>query len=149
MDDFSIPNRSNLYGLGEAPANYIRGRKRPLSSMSPTIVTDHKGKVKSVWSAAGGSKIPTALAFALVRQLWLGENIKEVVDAARIHHQLHPMEIQYEYGVLNDVVKGLRKKGHTAKRYRDRGSVICAMYKNDTGVYANADYRKRGDVIGL
>lgn len=149
MNDFSTPRHENLYGLRESPANYIQGHKRSLSSMSPTIVTDKKGNVKLAISAAGGSKIPTAIATALIRTLWMNQDIKETVDEARIHHQLSPMEVQYEYGILDQIVERLEKLGHKTKRYRERGSVICAISKNETGVYGNADFRKRGEVIGL
>ena len=83
-----------------------------------------------------------------MRYLWFGEDIKQAVDAPRIHHQLVPNEIQYEYGVLEPVLDGLEQIGHNTTRYKDRGSVICGTSKNATGIYANADYRKGGEVVG-
>lgn len=148
MNDFSTPG--NIYGFEEAPANYIVGHKRPLSSMSPTIVVDKESRnVSLVISAAGGSKIPSAISAAIARVQWLDEDIKQAVDVARVHHQLTPNEIQYEYGILDEVIQGLEAKGHKTSRYRERGSVLCAIYKNSTGVFANADYRKRGEVEGV
>lgn len=84
-----------------------------------------------------------------MRILWMNQDIKEAVDAPRIHHQLIPMAVQYEFGVLDQVVRGLEAKGHKTYRYRERGSVICAVFKNSTGIYANADFRKEGDVVGF
>ena len=62
MDDFSTPGESNLYGFPPSPANYIRAGKRPLSSMSPSIITDKNDKVKMVIGASGGSRIISGVA---------------------------------------------------------------------------------------
>lgn len=62
MDDFSTPGQTNAFGYPPSPANYIVPGKRPLSSMSPSIVTDRNGDVKIVTGAAGGSRIISATA---------------------------------------------------------------------------------------
>ena len=62
MDDFSTPGKSNLYGYPPTEANYIRPKKRPLSSMCPSIITDQNGDVKMVAGASGGSRIITGTA---------------------------------------------------------------------------------------
>lgn len=149
MDDFCSPGITNTFGLKPAPANFIVPGKRPLSSMCPSIVVDRNGNAKLVLGASGGTKIITSIALVTMRKLWFGQNIKEAVDASRIHHQIFPMYINYEYGVTEDIVKGLRAKGHAMVRYRYRGSNICALYRNKTAVFANADYRKDGDVAGV
>lgn len=82
--------------------------------------------------------------------IWMGQTVKEAVDAPRIHHQLYPSEMSYEYGVPKQVIDGLKKIGHKTARYRVRGSVACVIFvNNDTTVYANADFRKGGDVYGV
>uniref|UniRef100_A0A182LRX3 Gamma-glutamyltransferase n=1 Tax=Anopheles culicifacies TaxID=139723 RepID=A0A182LRX3_9DIPT len=149
MDDFSSPGLRNYFGLPGSKANFIRPQKRALSSMAPTIITDPEYNVKLVIGAAGGTKITTAVALTIIRVLWFGYDIKEAIDAPRFHHQLIPMTVQYEFGNLDLIVKGLQDKGHQTTRYRERGSIICAIAKNASGVYANADFRKGGDVAGF
>jgi gamma-glutamyltranspeptidase/glutathione hydrolase/leukotriene-C4 hydrolase len=149
MDDFSFPYFRNYFNLPGSPNNALQPGKRPLSSMSPSILVDRDGDAKVVIGASGGTKITTAVALVLMRTIWFGQNIKEAVDAPRIHHQLFPMEIQYEYGTLQQVVDGLKAIGHKTNRYKDAGSIICALLKASDYIYANADHRKGGDVYGI
>ena len=98
IDDFSFPKKTNYFGLPPSSYNYIGPRKQAVSSMSPIIMTNAEGQVKIVLGSTGGTKIPTSTITTLVRTLWFGENLKQAVDAPRIHHQLYPMELEYEYG---------------------------------------------------
>ncbi|XP_018319317.1 glutathione hydrolase 1 proenzyme isoform X2 [Agrilus planipennis] len=149
MDDFSFPYYKNYFGLPGSPSNSLQPGKRSLSSMSPSIVTDKNGDVRVVIGASGGTKITTAVALVIMRTLWFGQNIKEAIDAPRIHHQIYPMKVSYEYGNLQQVVEGLQKKGHKMERYSERGSIICALLIKNSTIFANADYRKGGEVYGL
>lgn len=143
MDDFSYPQRAvNYFGLQETPTNYPEPGKRALSSMSPIIVVDKTGNVKLVIGAAGGSKIISALALALIRFSCCTSNIKDIVDAPRFHHQLVPDEIEYEYGVTNGVVQGLSALGHKLKRFNSRGTIVNALASNQQEINGVADYRK-------
>ncbi|KAG0719917.1 Glutathione hydrolase 1 proenzyme [Chionoecetes opilio] len=98
MDDFSAPNITSYFGLPPSPANFIRPGKRPLSSMCPAVFIDSEGDVRLVIGAAGGTKISSGVAWVSLNNLWLGDNIKEAIDARRIHHQLFPMTLDYETG---------------------------------------------------
>ncbi|XP_055551316.1 glutathione hydrolase 1 proenzyme-like isoform X3 [Wyeomyia smithii] len=149
MDDFSSPGLKNYFGLPGTERNYIRPQKRAISSMSPTIIVGSNGNVKLVVGAAGGTKITTAVAMIIMKILWFGKDIKEAVDTPRIHHQLIPMALQYEFGNLEIILRGLQAKGHSIHRYRERGSIVCGIAQNKTGVYANADFRKGGEVSGF
>ncbi|XP_054728729.1 scoloptoxin SSD14 isoform X1 [Anastrepha obliqua] len=150
MNDFSVAGSSNAFGLPPAPTNFIDARKRPMSSMSPMILADQKGNVRLAMGAAGGSKIISGIVEVAARYLWFGQDIKSAIDAPRIHHQLVPNVLQYEFGKFSEeVLKLLQAKGHKLQPFRDIGSVVCAIARNDTAIYANADYRKRGGVAGF
>ncbi|XP_022235546.1 gamma-glutamyltranspeptidase 1-like [Limulus polyphemus] len=96
MDDFSSPNIINSFGLLPSPSNFIEPGKRPLSSMSPSVILDKDGDLKAVIGGAGGSRIITAVAQVLMRSMWLSENVKQAIDALRLHHQQYPNTLFYE-----------------------------------------------------
>ena len=75
-----------------------------MSSMSTTVVIDDEGRVVAVAGASGGTKIITAVAQTLFRVLYLGDNIKQAVDARRFHHQLFPMNLNYEDGITTVIL---------------------------------------------
>jgi gamma-glutamyltranspeptidase/glutathione hydrolase/leukotriene-C4 hydrolase len=99
MDDFASPNITSAYDVPPSPNNFISPGKRPMSSMSTTIAVDEQGRVVAVAGASGGTKIITAVAQVLFRAFYLGQDIKEAVDARRFHHQLFPMNLNYEDGI--------------------------------------------------
>lgn len=66
MDDFGVPGRNNSFDYPPSPSNYIRPSHRPLSSSTPTIVTDEDGEVVMIAGASGGSRIPTATSQVII-----------------------------------------------------------------------------------
>ena len=114
MDDFSAkPGVPNAYGLIGGDANAVEPGKRPLSSMSPTIVLKD-GKPFLVTGSPGGSQIITTTLQVIVNMIDHGMNVAEATNASRIHHQWLPDEIRTEDGGLSrDTVAALEAKGHT------------------------------------
>lgn len=112
MDDFSAqPGVANYFGLIGAEANSIAPGKRPLSSMSPTIVL-HNDKPILALGAAGGPTIITAVLEELVDMLDLGMTPEAAIAEPRIHHQWSPDELSVEKSLAKPLQEGLRKKGH-------------------------------------
>ncbi|KAM8721603.1 hypothetical protein ACLKA7_007479 [Drosophila subpalustris] len=153
MSDYSMRHLKNYFDLPFVEGVNVLGhaaRSSAMSSMSPVIVTERAtGQVRLVVGAAGGTKIITALVPLLVRILWQGANIKSAIDANRFHHQMLPNVLQYEYGMLQAEVESLQSKGHQCERYRNRGSVICGIANDKSGIAVNSDYRKMGGVAGF
>jgi len=113
MDDFTVkPGVPNLFGLVQGKANAIAPGKRPLSSMSPTLVTKD-GKTFLVVGSPGGSRIITITLETIMNILDYGMAPQEAVDAPRIHHQWLPDEVFYEpYGLSPDTMKILEGMGY-------------------------------------
>jgi gamma-glutamyltranspeptidase / glutathione hydrolase / leukotriene-C4 hydrolase len=97
MDDFSTPNTSNFFGLPPSVANYIAPGKRPLSSMTPTIVTAND-QLSLVLGASGGSKIPTATMQTLINYVSYDWPLAKAVGMQRLHDQLLPDILYLEEG---------------------------------------------------
>ena len=157
MDDFAAKQGvPNLYGLIQGPANAIGPNKRPLSSMTPTIVT-HDGKLFLVLGSPGGSHIITTVANILMGVVDYGMNIQEAVDAPRFHHQWLPDEIRVEQWFSPDTVKALEKMGHKVEYgvsygkdwdpYWSDGE--CIEIDQKTGERLGAsDVRNQGKAVG-
>ncbi|WP_104733113.1 gamma-glutamyltransferase [Helicobacter felis] len=113
MDDFSIkPGVPNLYGLVGGDANAIEAGKRPLSSMSPTIVLK-QNKIFMVVGSPGGARIITTVLQVISNVIDHGMNISQAVSAPRFHMQWLPDEIRTEpFGMVKDVQENLEKMGY-------------------------------------
>lgn len=127
MDDFSAkPGAPNMYGLVEGPNNAVAPGKRPLSSMTPTIVTKD-GKLVMVVGTPGGSRIPSAVIETISNVIDFGMTVTEAVDAPRIHHQWLPDEIGYEpFGLSADTIANLQAMGHKVVEI-DKGNHVAAI----------------------
>ncbi|KAJ9602401.1 hypothetical protein H2200_012943 [Cladophialophora chaetospira] len=112
MNDFSIPGSSNAFGYIPSPSNYIRPGKRPLSSISPTIAEFENGTLYYVTGAAGGSRIITATIQSLVNVLDQNMTAPEALAHPRLHDQLIPNQVAFEYAYDNETVAFMKARGH-------------------------------------
>jgi gamma-glutamyltranspeptidase/glutathione hydrolase len=112
MDDFTIKEGvPNYYGLIQGPANAIAAGKRPLSSMTPTIVLENN-KLRFVLGSPGGARIITTVANIFLSASQGGLNIQQAVDAPRFHHQYLPDKLYLEPGFTAETLGGLRALGY-------------------------------------
>jgi len=113
MDDFaSKPGVPNAYGLIGGAANAIEGFKRPLSSMTPTIVFDSEGMPILATGSPGGSTIITIVLQMIINMVDYKMGVAEATAAPRIHHQWLPDRLFYETGISSDSLKLLESMGH-------------------------------------
>jgi gamma-glutamyltranspeptidase/glutathione hydrolase len=151
MDDFTVKvGAPNLYGLVQGVRNDIEPGKRPLSSMSPTIVTKN-GKLAMVTGSPGGSRIITIALETMLNTFDFGMSAAQAVDAPRIHMQWLPDEIQYEPGAMTDaVMQQLSNDGYAFKSVPMWGSAQAIVIDPKTGLmYGGSDRRRpAGAAIG-
>jgi gamma-glutamyltranspeptidase/glutathione hydrolase len=112
MDDFtSKPGVPNMFGLVQGEANAIAPGKRPLSSMTPTIVLKD-GRFFMALGAPGGSRISTAVLQVILNVVDFGMNVQDAIDAPRFHHQWLPDKLSLERGISPDTVALLGGRGY-------------------------------------
>ncbi len=123
MDDFTAkPGVPNMFGLVQGEANAVAPGKRPLSSMTPTIVLKD-GKPVLVVGTPGGSRIITTVLEVIVNVIDHGMTLQEAVDAPRIHHQWWPDTIAAEpFALSADTVKSLTRMGYKVLTLEPWGS---------------------------
>ncbi len=112
MDDFaSKPGEPNMFGLVQGEANSIAPNKRPLSSMTPTMLLKD-GKLFMVVGAPGGSRIITGVMQVILNVVDFGMNAQEAIDFPRFHHQWKPDKLELEKGISPDTAALLRGMGY-------------------------------------
>ena len=144
MDDFSAkPGAPNVFGLVQGEANAIQPGKRPLSAMTPTILT-RDGKLFMVVGSPGGPRIITSVLQVILDVVDFGMNIQEAVDFPRFHHQWIPDQISMEFGFSPDTVALLKARGHKVDQMSP-GRVMSAVEAivNDGGWLQGASDRRR------
>lgn len=151
MDDFAAsPGKANLYGLIQGENNSVQPKKRPLSSMTPTIVLRKDGSLWFALGARGGPRIITAVLQTIINVIDHDMNIQQAIDAPRIHHQWFPDEIVYEpFGMSSDTRKALEKLGH---KFAEKPTYIASatgIMIDEKGVRLGAiDSRSDGEAVG-
>ncbi|MGE0750720.1 MAG: gamma-glutamyltransferase [Variibacter sp.] len=143
LDDFAAkPGVPNAYGLVGGDANAPGPNKRPLSSMSPTILTKD-GRVFLVTGSPGGSRIITTVLQVILNVIDHDMNIAEAVVAPRIHHQWLPDVVAAERGLSPDTLRLLAARGHTVKVGDTSGSANSIL-RIPQGLTGASDTRQRG-----
>jgi len=134
MDDFtSKPGVPNQFGLVQGLANQIEPGKRPLSSMSPTIVL-HDGKLFMVTGSPGGSTIISTTMENILNVAEYGKNVKQAIDAPRIHMQWWPDEIFAEPDAFTPTVRSaLKTMGYKIRDVHSMGDIAAIVVNPKTG----------------
>lgn len=151
MDDFtSRPGKPNMFGLIQGERNKVEPMKRPLSSMTPTIVMRKDGKPWFALGARGGPRIITAVLQSVINVIDHGMNIQQAIDAPRVHQQWFPDEVLFEpYGMSPDTLAVLRTYGHTFAQKPGYIASATGIMIDENGVRLGAiDSRSDGEAIG-
>ena len=149
MDDFTtVRGEPNAFGLTQSDRNLPERGKRPLSSMSPTILLKDGKPIMTV-GAAGGPKIITQSLLAIVRFVDLEQPIHQALAAPRFHHQWSPDTLLIENRMDEKTVKQLEAKGHRIRRSNVVG-VSQAIAIDSSGTFIGVhDPRVDGKAAGL
>lgn len=127
MDDFSAkPGEPNMFGLVQGEANAIAPGKRPLSSMTPTIVLKDD-RLFMALGAPGGSRIITGVTQVLLNVIDFGMTVQQAVDQPRFHHQWKPDKLLLERGFSPDTKALLEQRGHTLEETSSVASVEAIL----------------------
>ncbi len=150
MDDFSSkPGSPNMFGLVQGEANAIAPRKRPLSSMTPTIVT-RDGKVRLVLGSPGGSTIPNTVLEVLLNVLVYKMDVLQAVTSPRFHDQWVPDRLSLErVGFSFDTIEKLQQAGYPVSFRDSIGDCEAIEVSPDSGWrFGGTDPRGDGKAVG-
>lgn len=154
MDDFTtVPGRQNVWGSVDGTANRIAPGKRMLSSMTPTIVLDPRGKLFLLLGSPGGTTIITTVYHIVSNLIDHGMSLADAVAAPRMFHQARPDSIQFERkdslpdGVPDATVAELRRLGHQV-RFRSYMGDVEAIIRTSKGWQGVSDPRRGGGGAG-
>jgi gamma-glutamyltranspeptidase / glutathione hydrolase len=144
MDDFSAaPGKPNAFGLLGGEANAIQPGKRPLSSMTPTIL-EKDGQLHAVVGSPGGSRIITVVLQVVLNLLDFELNAQTAVVEPRLHHQWFPDQSEFEQGFSQDSLDLLRAWGHKVVRAESLGHAMVVLRRPDGLLEGGADARRTG-----
>ncbi len=151
MDDFAkAPDMPNVYGLIDTRgSNAIAPGKRPLSSMTPTIVSKD-GELFMVTGSPGGPRIITTVLLTLLNVIDYGMDVQQAVSAPRYHQQWVPDKLFVEPAIARDVVRGLERRGHTVEvSERNWSAAEAIVVDGESGWhYGGSDPRRDGLAAG-
>ena len=143
LADFTAkPGVPNAYGLVQGEQNAVAPSRRPLSSMTPTIVLNQEGDSWLATGSPGGSRIITTVVQVLLNRIVHGLNLATSVATPRIHSQLWPDSLQLEQGFSPDTLELLKQRGHALRFTRSMGSANSVELKPNGGSFGVADPRR-------
>jgi gamma-glutamyltranspeptidase/glutathione hydrolase len=150
MDDFSIqPGVPNSFKLVGAEANAVAPLKRPLSSMSPTIVLKGDRPILTI-GAAGGPTIITQVLLVMTNHLVLGDDLGAAQARPRFHHQWRPDELRVERTMDAKVIESLKSRGHVVREVAPAGATNAVARPDADGPFIGvSDPRMSGKAAGL
>jgi gamma-glutamyltranspeptidase/glutathione hydrolase len=149
MDDFSAkPGEPNMFGLVQGEANRIEANKRPLSSMTPTIILKD-GKLFMVVGAPGGSRIITGVMQVILNVIDFGRNVQDAIDAPRFHHQWRPDKLSLERGFSPDTITLLEQRGHSIDSIFGVANVEAIVVEPKGWLAGGSDRRANGKAAGF
>ncbi|KAH7408053.1 gamma-glutamyltranspeptidase [Cadophora sp. MPI-SDFR-AT-0126] len=149
MNDFSIPGVPNAFGFVPSPINYIAPNKRPLSSVTPIIVTHPNGTLYLTIGAAGGSRIITSTVQAIWHVLDHNMSLPDAIKEPRMHDQLMPAATTFEYLFDNSTVEGMRERGHNVTWVRPGYSAVQGVRRLWNGTFEAASEPRQLNSGGL
>jgi gamma-glutamyltranspeptidase/glutathione hydrolase len=148
MDDFSVkPGHPNMFGALGGEANAIVPKKRPLSSMSPSIVLKD-GKPFLVVGTPGGTKILTSVMQVIQNVIDFKMNAQDAVNFPRFHHQWRPDKLQMEPHFSPDTRKLLEQRGHVVEIVRNICEMAVIQFEENGWLAGAADPRVEGKAAG-
>lgn len=147
MDDFAArPGRANFFQLVQSERNAPGPGKRPLSSMSPTIVLKDGSPVLLV-GGSGGSRIISSVLNVMINVLDYGMSLEDAMTSVRVHHQWQPDEVAFDQAPDESLADGLKRRGHVLADRR-RSGVIQAIRVDGGRMTGGSDPRKGGQPAG-
>ncbi|MGH7128636.1 MAG: gamma-glutamyltransferase, partial [Planctomycetaceae bacterium] len=147
MDDFAaLPGQANAFGLIQGEANAVAPRKKPLSSMTPTIVVE-EGKAVYALGGSGGPRIISGTVQVFLNLTEFDMSPADAVSHRRIHHQWVPNSLFVEDPLFGEVLGPMEKRGHDVKR-RNELAAVQAVARTPRGLIGASDPRKGGAEAG-
>ena len=144
----TLQNRGAGFVLAEGHPNCIAPGKRPLSSMSPTLVL-RDGQPAGIIGSPGGPRIITTVVQVLLNIVEFGMDVQAAVDYPRVHHQWKPDILFLEDGIANDVAANLIAKGHRVVLGGAWSAAQCIWIDGKTGlITGGTDHRIEGAAVG-
>ncbi len=147
MDDFTaVPGEANAFGLRQSANNAVAPGKKPLSSMTPTIVLKD-GRPHFIVGASGGPRIITATTQVLLQMLDFEQPAAKAVSLPRSHHQWQPHELLLEPSMYGELQAGMEQRGHAVKKANSLAATQAIRW-TPMGMDAGSDPRKHGEPRG-